>query len=91
MCSELPKKWVLWLSLAEYWYNTNFHTPAKMTPYEIVYGQPPPVHIPFLPGDSVVNIVDRSPAAREAVINKLRHNLHQVTEQDETVGKQVKV
>lgn len=47
-----------------------------MTPYEIVNGQPPPVHIPYLPGDSVVNIVDRSLAAREAVIHKLQHNLH---------------
>ncbi|OMO62221.1 Retrotransposon gag protein [Corchorus olitorius] len=42
------------------------------TPYEIVHGQPPPVHIPYLPGESNVDTVDRSLAAREATIQLLK-------------------
>lgn len=35
------KDWNLWLPLAEWWYNTNFHTATGLTPYEIVYNQQP--------------------------------------------------
>ena len=35
-------QWVKWLPLAEWWYNTSFHTAAKMTPYMALYGYHPP-------------------------------------------------
>ncbi|XP_051137558.1 uncharacterized protein LOC127255849 [Andrographis paniculata] len=38
---EQPKKWMRWLALAEYWYNTSFQTAAKMTPFEVVYRREP--------------------------------------------------
>jgi hypothetical protein len=38
-----PKKWSSWLALAEWWYNTNFHTSLKVTPFEALYGIPPPL------------------------------------------------
>jgi hypothetical protein len=38
-----PKKWLSWLPLAEWWYNTNYHTPLKSTPFEALYGYPPPM------------------------------------------------
>jgi hypothetical protein len=28
-----PKKWLSWLSLAEFWYNTCFHTSLQLTPF----------------------------------------------------------
>ena len=56
MASDHPKEWSLWLPLAEYWYNTNHHSSAKFTPYEIVYGQPPPIHIPYLPEATTVEL-----------------------------------
>ncbi|GKD11864.1 putative mitochondrial protein, partial [Tanacetum coccineum] len=31
MTGEKPKEWSKWLSLAEYWYNTNFHTSIQTT------------------------------------------------------------
>ncbi|KZV42637.1 hypothetical protein F511_17561 [Dorcoceras hygrometricum] len=37
--SEQPKSWDLFFHLAEYWYNTTFHSSAGMTPFEAVYGR----------------------------------------------------
>jgi hypothetical protein len=41
-----PKRWVSWLSMAEWWYNNNFHTALQSTPFEALYGYPPP-HLPM--------------------------------------------
>nr|GEW20866.1 Ty3/gypsy retrotransposon protein [Tanacetum cinerariifolium] len=65
---EQPKQWMKWLSLAEWWYNTNHHSSIDTTPFEVVYGQPPPVHVPYVGGDSKVDAVDRTLTAREAAI-----------------------
>jgi len=65
MTGEKPKEWVLWLPLAEWWYNSNWHSSTGVTPFEAVYGQPPALHVPYLPGDSRVEAVDRSLKARE--------------------------
>ena len=37
-----PYTWVEWLPLAEFWFNTNFHTSTKLTPFEALFGYPPP-------------------------------------------------
>ena len=44
-----------------------------MTPFEAVYGQAPANHIPYLAGDSKMEVVDRSLRVREACINMLNH------------------
>lgn len=49
ICSESPKDRSMWLPLAEWWYNTNYHTSIQATPYEVVYNQPPPLYLPYLP------------------------------------------
>ncbi|GJS76205.1 retrotransposon-related protein [Tanacetum coccineum] len=75
MTGERPKEWMQWLSLAEFWYNTNFHTSINTTPFEVVYGQKPPVHLPYLAGESSVEVVDRSMLAREQVLSMLKFHL----------------
>ncbi|GKC76145.1 reverse transcriptase [Tanacetum coccineum] len=60
MNGEKPKEWVVWLPMAEFWYNINFHSTINTTPFETIYGQTPPPHIPYINGDSVVEIVDRT-------------------------------
>nr|GEX34061.1 reverse transcriptase [Tanacetum cinerariifolium] len=54
MAGEQPKHWMKWLSLAEWWYSTNHHSAINTTPYEVVYGQIPPVHVPYVGGESKV-------------------------------------
>lgn len=75
MTAETPRSWSKWLSLAEWWYNTTYHTAIHSTPYEIIYGQPPPLHLPYLPGESSSTVVDRSLQKREEVITMLKFHL----------------
>jgi hypothetical protein len=42
MSFQEPTKWVGWLPLVEWWYNTSFHTSFKCTPFEALYRYPPP-------------------------------------------------
>lgn len=75
MTSETPHSWIKWLPLAEWWYNTTYHSSIRATPYEIVYGQSPPVHLPYLPGESTSVMVDRSMLKCEEIINMLKFHL----------------
>lgn len=36
-----PSKWSDWLALAEFWYNTNFHSSLNSSPFEVLYGHAP--------------------------------------------------
>ena len=69
------KVWVQWLPLAEFWYNTNKHSSTNVTPFEVVYGQKPPLRIPYLADESVVEAVDRTLQAREAAIEMLKFHM----------------
>lgn len=40
--TEKQNKWAQWLHLAEWWYNSTYHTSAKMTPFQALYGYEPP-------------------------------------------------
>lgn len=75
MAGEKPKMWCSWLPLAQWWYNTTFHSSTKTTPYELVYCQPPSLHLPYLPGESKVEVVDRSLLKREVMIKLLQFHL----------------
>uniref|UniRef100_A0A0A9CCM0 Uncharacterized protein n=1 Tax=Arundo donax TaxID=35708 RepID=A0A0A9CCM0_ARUDO len=37
-----PREWYTWLSLEEWWYNTTYHTLLKISPFQALYGYPPP-------------------------------------------------
>ncbi|GJS19026.1 retrotransposon-related protein [Tanacetum coccineum] len=75
MTGEQPKQWMKWLSLAEWWYNTNHHSAINITPYEMVYGQTPPIHVPYVGGESKVEAVDRTLSAREEAIEVCKFHL----------------
>jgi transposase InsO family protein len=46
--SKKKTQWAQWLPLAEWWYNTSYHTATRMTPFEVVYGQKPPSVLSYL-------------------------------------------
>ncbi|GJV38797.1 reverse transcriptase [Tanacetum coccineum] len=69
MCGDKPKEWANWIALAEYWYNTSYHTAINNTPFHVVFGQPPPAHITYNQGESPLETVERSLVTREAAID----------------------
>lgn len=75
MCHEVPQEWAKWLPPTEFWYNSNFYSAIKKTPDEVMYNQPPPIHIPYIHGCTLLDFVDRSLQAREQAIEILKHNL----------------
>ena len=36
-----PSQWIHWLTLAEYWYNTSYHSALDTTPFQALYGYHP--------------------------------------------------
>jgi hypothetical protein len=71
-----PHKWNLWLSLAEFWYNTSFHSALGRSPFEVLYGRPPR-HFGLATEDSVTD-VDLATwlSNRELMTKVVRQHLH---------------
>ncbi|KAL8153047.1 hypothetical protein V2J09_010807 [Rumex salicifolius] len=70
--SDRPHLWSKCLPLVEFWYNTSFHSVTQLTPYEVVYGQAPPHHLPYLPGESKVDVVAKCLQERKNMIKILK-------------------
>nr|GEV61677.1 putative mitochondrial protein [Tanacetum cinerariifolium] len=73
--SENPKQWSRWLSWAEYWYNTSYHTSSKATPFKILYGRDPPTIIPYETSSAPTFEVDKYLEECDRVLVDLRKNL----------------
>lgn len=91
MCSDRPNLWSKWLPLAEFWYNATFHSATQITLFEAVYGQAPPLHLPYLPGESKVAVVAKCLQERENMILILKfylmraqHRMQQFANQHKT-------
>jgi transposase InsO family protein len=76
-CSASKKQhqWAQWLPLAEWWYNTSYHTATRMTPFEAVYGQKPPSVLSYLSSTSKVQAVDQTLIVREDILRALKENM----------------
>jgi hypothetical protein len=73
--SEKKNQWDQWLPLAEWWYNTSYHTTTCTTPFEAVYGHKPPFVFSYLPGVLNVQAVDQILIVQEAILRTLKENL----------------
>ncbi|EOY29075.1 Uncharacterized protein TCM_030492 [Theobroma cacao] len=73
--SAHPTKWMDLLSWAEYSYNTSFHSSLQTTPFEAVYGQPPPCLLSYCPGISKLDVVDQALQSPDMILKSLRQNL----------------
>ena len=56
--SDKQTQLVKWLPLAQWWYNTSFHTAEKMTPFMAPYGYHPPSITSYLRENSKVQAVE---------------------------------
>ncbi|GJR93397.1 ty3-gypsy retrotransposon protein [Tanacetum coccineum] len=73
--SDAPKKWARWLSWAEYWYNTSYHTSMNMTPFKVLYGRDPPHLIYYGSVPSPVFEVHRYLEERDCILKELKEHL----------------
>ncbi|XP_068636134.1 uncharacterized protein [Aristolochia californica] len=72
---DQPRKWIEWVPWAEFSYNTSIHSSTKMTPFEAVYGIPPPSLLAYVPSTSHVQAVDEYLCDRDVILHELRRNL----------------
>lgn len=72
---DKPRMWSRWSSLAEWWYNTNHHSATKLTPYEAVYGMPPPNMVQYVSGTTMNEAVDETLKTRDKILALLKPNL----------------
>lgn len=72
-----PRMWHRWLTSAEFWYNTSYHTTLKVSHFQALYGYSPPM----LPIDVIRGAQHDSQLAwlkdRQRLLFQLRDNLHQ--------------
>ena len=85
---DRPRSWVDWLPWAEYCYNTSYRTVLRATPFEIVYGRPPPPLLPHQEGaaeteDVDVMLWDRDPFLVEVLERLLQAQQHTKERYDE--------
>ena len=57
---DKPRQWVERLPLAKFWFNTNYHTATKVTPFEALYGFQPPKLLDYIPGLTKAAAVDQN-------------------------------
>ena len=72
---DRPTEWAEWLYLAEFWFNTNFHSSLKLTPFEALYGYPPSKLVDYVPGTTRVAAVDLLLQDRQQLFSLLKTNL----------------
>lgn len=76
MAFQQPNRWNNWLSMAEWWYNTSFHTALQMTPFQALYAKPPPLIaellLPPAEGESHQQELDRESIAKQIKSNLLK-------------------
>lgn len=75
MTTSRPTQWKQWLPAAEWWYNTNFHTGLRYTPFEALYGcSPPQLSIGTLL-ETVVQAAEDAVMHRHQFLQLLKDNL----------------
>ena len=74
-CHEEQKRWKEYISWAEYWYNTSHHASINMSPFEVMYGRPPPMLSTYEKGTARNEEVERELMARDEVVAKVKKEL----------------
>lgn len=74
MVQSCPQKWSQWISLAEFWYNTIYHSAHGHTPFEALYGYPPK-HFGITTDARTVPDLAGWMQSRNTMMQHIQHNL----------------
>ena len=66
-----PKQWAKWLFWAEFCYNTAPHATIKTTPFQALYGRPPPHKVRFRHTFTQVDNLEQSLKERDAMLDEI--------------------
>jgi hypothetical protein len=72
---ENPKTWGKFIHWAEWHYNTAVHTSTGISPYQVVFGKPPPSLPAYIVGSTHVEALDTTLASREEILQQLKSKL----------------
>ncbi|PNX70554.1 Ty3/gypsy retrotransposon protein, partial [Trifolium pratense] len=72
---DKPKLWGNFLPWAEWHYNTAVHTSTGLSPFQVVYGRPPPCLVDYIPGSTTLQAVDATLNDRDEVLQLLKNKL----------------
>ncbi|KAK9913983.1 hypothetical protein M0R45_037782 [Rubus argutus] len=73
--SDRPSSWNELLHWAEWWYNTSHHSTIRMSPFQALYGTPPPSIHRYIPGSTAVHAVDRALRNRDSLLQSLKDHM----------------
>lgn len=73
--SDQPRLWLRYLPWAEWHYNTAWHSSIRMTPYEAIFGRPPPTLLDYITGTSRIAVVEEVLEDRSRILRILKQNL----------------
>jgi hypothetical protein len=77
MAFQAPKKWSQWLTTAEWWYNSSYHTTIKTSPFEALYEYSPPLLQEIAIPDSSLPETHATLQEKSVMLQHLQHNLMQ--------------
>ena len=83
---QQPRKWYSLLPWEEFWYNTTYHASTEMTPFQALYGRPPPMISHNQLGLSPVNEIDHKLGSRNDLLKQLKINLQAASNQMKQVA-----
>ncbi|GKA40591.1 putative ribonuclease H-like domain-containing protein [Tanacetum coccineum] len=59
----------------KYWYNSSYHSSICMTPFEALYGCPPPTIVPYIAGETPIASLDEHLQHRQMLLTANRSTL----------------
>lgn len=77
LTGDRPRHWLRWLPWAKYCFNTAYQTSLRMTPFQVVYGRPPPTLHSYDRGSARVPAVDQALLDRDEFFTEIRERLLQ--------------
>lgn len=75
-----PHKWATWIYLAEFWYNSSYHSSVRRTPFEIVYGHQPS-HFGISMDDCAIPDLEQWLKDRQLMLQLIQQHLHRASQQ----------